>query len=362
MGKFGVVLVFYWVWGTCENLGFVDEFYGILGISSVGFWDQSYGILGISSVGFGDQFCGILGISSVGFWDQFCGILGISSLGFWDQFYGILGISSVGFGDQFCGILGSPRPTGVGAVPGGCAVGTEPRLGFLGFGDFLGVFLGLSCLGFRGSTLWGFWGPPDPRVWALCLGDVRWLRNQVVAPLTEELVFRACMLPMLVPCTGPGPAVLACPLFFGVAHFHHVIEQLRFRHGSVGSIFMAAAFQFSYTAVFGAYTAFLFLRTGVFGVNIWGPQSPFPYPQVRLGWVFGVPNPPFPVPRYIWDGFLGSPIPFSLSPGVFWGSPIPVLLSPRVWGGFLGSPIPFPFPQLTWRCRDRSPPPVTPWG
>ncbi|XP_005533285.1 PREDICTED: CAAX prenyl protease 2 [Pseudopodoces humilis] len=102
----------------------------------------------------------------------------------------------------------------------------------------------------------------DPRVWVLCLGDVRWLRNQVVAPLTEELVFRACMLPMLVPCTGPGPAVLACPLFFGVAHFHHVIEQLRFRHGSVGSIFMAAAFQFSYTAVFGAYTAFLFLRTG----------------------------------------------------------------------------------------------------
>ncbi|XP_061200410.1 CAAX prenyl protease 2 isoform X1 [Neopsephotus bourkii] len=57
----------------------------------------------------------------------------------------------------------------------------------------------------------------DPRFWALCLGDVRWLRNQVVAPLTEELVFRACMLPMLVPCTGPGPAVLACPLFFGVA-------------------------------------------------------------------------------------------------------------------------------------------------
>ncbi|KAM6032634.1 LOW QUALITY PROTEIN: CAAX prenyl protease 2 [Chlamydotis macqueenii] len=101
----------------------------------------------------------------------------------------------------------------------------------------------------------------DPRLWALCLGDVRWLRNQVVAPLTEELVFRACMLPMLLPCAGPGPAVLACPLFFGVAHFHHVIEQLRFP-GSVGSIFMSAAFQFSYTAVFGAYTAFIFLRTG----------------------------------------------------------------------------------------------------
>ncbi|XP_073905994.1 CAAX prenyl protease 2 isoform X2 [Castor canadensis] len=77
-----------------------------------------------------------------------------------------------------------------------------------------------------------------PRSWARCLTDMRWLRNQVIAPLTEELVFRACMLPMLAPCTGLGPAVFTCPLFFGVA------------------------FQFSYTAVFGAYTAFLFIRTG----------------------------------------------------------------------------------------------------
>nr|XP_042705577.1 CAAX prenyl protease 2 isoform X3 [Chrysemys picta bellii] len=80
----------------------------------------------------------------------------------------------------------------------------------------------------------------DPRFWALCLSDMRWLRNQVIAPLTEELVFRACMLPMLIPCTGLGPAIFTCPLFFGVAHFHHVIEQLRFRQGSVASIFLSA--------------------------------------------------------------------------------------------------------------------------
>ncbi|XP_032735477.1 CAAX prenyl protease 2 isoform X4 [Lontra canadensis] len=58
-----------------------------------------------------------------------------------------------------------------------------------------------------------------PRSWARCLTDMRWLRNQVIAPLTEELVFRACMLPMLAPCTGLGPAVFTCPLFFGVASF-----------------------------------------------------------------------------------------------------------------------------------------------
>ncbi|KAG8437847.1 hypothetical protein GDO86_008519 [Hymenochirus boettgeri] len=102
----------------------------------------------------------------------------------------------------------------------------------------------------------------DPRFWMLCVTDMRWLRNQVIAPLTEELVFRACMLPMLVPCTGPGPAIFTCPLFFGIAHFHHVIEQLKFRQGTVFSIFLSAVFQFSYTAVFGAYTAFIFMRTG----------------------------------------------------------------------------------------------------
>ncbi|XP_063120382.1 CAAX prenyl protease 2 isoform X7 [Rattus norvegicus] len=79
-----------------------------------------------------------------------------------------------------------------------------------------------------------------PRSWARRLTDMRWLRNQVIAPLTEELVFRACMLPMLAPCTGLGPAVFTCPLFFGVAHFHHIIEQLRFRQSSVGSIFLSA--------------------------------------------------------------------------------------------------------------------------
>ncbi|XP_048885228.1 CAAX prenyl protease 2 isoform X1 [Brienomyrus brachyistius] len=102
----------------------------------------------------------------------------------------------------------------------------------------------------------------DPWFWALCASDMRWLRNQVVAPLTEELVFRACMLPMLVPCAGPLAAIFTCPLFFGVAHFHHVIELLRFGQGTVSGIFLSAVFQFSYTAVFGAYTAFIFIRTG----------------------------------------------------------------------------------------------------
>lgn len=57
---------------------------------------------------------------------------------------------------------------------------------------------------------------PDVQSWKLCVGDAVWLRNQVVAPLTEELVFRGAMLPMLVPCTGPTTAIFIAPLFFGV--------------------------------------------------------------------------------------------------------------------------------------------------
>uniref|UniRef100_A0A672FT31 CAAX prenyl protease 2 n=1 Tax=Salarias fasciatus TaxID=181472 RepID=A0A672FT31_SALFA len=57
---------------------------------------------------------------------------------------------------------------------------------------------------------------PDGGSWRLCVRDAVWLRNQVVAPLTEELVFRGAMLPMLVPCTGPTAAIFTAPLLFGV--------------------------------------------------------------------------------------------------------------------------------------------------
>ncbi|KAM9729001.1 CAAX prenyl protease 2-like [Menidia menidia] len=102
----------------------------------------------------------------------------------------------------------------------------------------------------------------DVQRWRLCARDAVWLRNQVVAPLTEELVFRGAMLPMLLPCAGPTAAVLTAPLFFGVAHFHHIIEQRRLGKDSMSVILLVAGLQFLYTTVFGAFTAFVFLRTG----------------------------------------------------------------------------------------------------
>ncbi|XP_076606896.1 CAAX prenyl protease 2-like [Chaetodon auriga] len=102
----------------------------------------------------------------------------------------------------------------------------------------------------------------DVQSWKLCVGDVLWLRNQVVAPATEELVFRGAMLPMLVPCAGPTAAIFMAPLFFGVAHFHHIIEQRRLHKDSMSVILLVSGMQFLYTTVFGVFTAFIFMRTG----------------------------------------------------------------------------------------------------
>uniref|UniRef100_A0A8D3CBH6 CAAX prenyl protease 2 n=1 Tax=Scophthalmus maximus TaxID=52904 RepID=A0A8D3CBH6_SCOMX len=102
----------------------------------------------------------------------------------------------------------------------------------------------------------------DVQSWRSCVGDAVWLRNQVVAPLTEELVFRGAMLPMLVPCAGPTGAIFTAPLFFGVGHLHHIIEQRRLHKDSMRVILLVAGMQFLYTTVFGAFTSFLFMRTG----------------------------------------------------------------------------------------------------
>uniref|UniRef100_A0A3Q1BX57 CAAX prenyl protease 2 n=1 Tax=Amphiprion ocellaris TaxID=80972 RepID=A0A3Q1BX57_AMPOC len=94
--------------------------------------------------------------------------------------------------------------------------------------------------------------PDDVQSWRLCVRDAVWLRNQVVAPVTEELVFRGAMLPMLVPCAGPTAAICVAPLFFGVG-----MQQLRLPGSSQPDIL--------YTTLFGAFTAFIFMRTGHVG-------------------------------------------------------------------------------------------------
>ncbi|XP_041354595.1 CAAX prenyl protease 2-like [Gigantopelta aegis] len=102
----------------------------------------------------------------------------------------------------------------------------------------------------------------EPRYWVNCIKNMIWVRNHIVAPFSEEFIFRACMLPLLVPAIGESAAMILCPLFFGVAHFHHLIERIIHEQCEIKQAVQKSMFQFFYTTVFGIYSAFLFLRTG----------------------------------------------------------------------------------------------------
>lgn len=102
------------------------------------------------------------------------------------------------------------------------------------------------------------------RDWLLSLSSnvVAW-RNYVVAPLTEELVFRACMIPLLL-CGGfkPQNVVFLCPLLFSLAHLNHLWELYSQRNCSLFRASVAVGIQLMYTVVFGSYASFLYIRTG----------------------------------------------------------------------------------------------------
>jgi prenyl protein peptidase len=55
-------------------------------------------------------------------------------------------------------------------------------------------------------------------------------RNFIVAPVTEELVFRSCMIPLLL-CAGfrINTAIFLCPVLFSLAHLNH-FREMYIRH------------------------------------------------------------------------------------------------------------------------------------
>lgn len=91
------------------------------------------------------------------------------------------------------------------------------------------------------------------------------LRNFSIAPATEELVFRSCIIStMKLSGASTKQMVFTGPLWFGVAHAHHAWELYNI-YGRTKSALQRAvltcAFQLTYTTLFGWFTTFLFLRT-----------------------------------------------------------------------------------------------------
>lgn len=88
------------------------------------------------------------------------------------------------------------------------------------------------------------------------------LRNYVVAPVAEEVIFRSCMVPLLLPHLGSRWTIVLCPLFFGIAHLHHMFEHLKAGTLSPQQALINVTIQTLYTSLFGMFSAHLFLLTG----------------------------------------------------------------------------------------------------
>ncbi|XP_023322349.1 CAAX prenyl protease 2 [Eurytemora carolleeae] len=122
------------------------------------------------------------------------------------------------------------------------------------------LFLGPTVMLFTDPRVRVYW---LPMYWKQSLKDWIWWRNHVVAPFSEEFTFRACMVPILLGYYTKKQTMLISPLFFGVAHFHHMVERIR-KGQPILTSFLFSMFQFTYTTIFGTYSAFLFLSTGHF--------------------------------------------------------------------------------------------------
>ncbi|KAJ2706128.1 CAAX prenyl protease [Coemansia sp. IMI 203386] len=91
------------------------------------------------------------------------------------------------------------------------------------------------------------------------------MRNYVVGPVTEELVFRSSVVALWVASgISSTRCIFLSPLIFGLAHIHHAASQ--YRDGRpLKVVMLATAFQLVYTTLFGWFAVALFIRTKSIG-------------------------------------------------------------------------------------------------
>ncbi|KAI0783729.1 hypothetical protein C8Q75DRAFT_781697 [Abortiporus biennis] len=91
-------------------------------------------------------------------------------------------------------------------------------------------------------------------------------RNYIIAPITEEVVFRACVLAVYhMSGASVNKMIFLSPLWFGVAHMHHawdVYNRFGRTTAALRRAILGTCFQLTYTSLFGSHVAYLFLRTG----------------------------------------------------------------------------------------------------
>ncbi|KAJ7615516.1 hypothetical protein FB45DRAFT_935875 [Roridomyces roridus] len=193
------------------------------------------------------------------------------------------------------------------------------------------LFLGPLYVSYISSTLPGQYRFSMQRDFTDVFYSLIGFRNYVWGPLTEEIVFRGCVLAVYAMSgVSRGKMIAFAPLAFGLAHFHHAREtynRLGKNKDALKRALLGALFQTAYTTVFGAHTSYLFLRTSsilppltahIF-CNIMGiPQIqdelrrfPKKRGQIRTAYIVGILL------------FAGTLVPWTKSEGsVYWRAPV----------------------------------------
>jgi len=129
--------------------------------------------------------------------------------------------------------------------------------------------LGLTAILFLGPLFEAGFAEGQWRGWiklkglnAVISGWIGW-RNFVAGPITEEILFRSCSVPLLLLShTSNTKIVFLTPVIFGVAHVHHFYEfRITHPHTPVVAAIARSLLQFTYTTLFGGYATFVYMRT-----------------------------------------------------------------------------------------------------
>ncbi|KRZ05006.1 CAAX prenyl protease 2 [Trichinella zimbabwensis] len=90
--------------------------------------------------------------------------------------------------------------------------------------------------------------------------SAKFYRYVLLAPACEEIVFRCCMVGMMISFIRPLQAMLFIPVYFSIAHMHHAFDQLDFYNDWRKALIVNSE-RLVLTYIFGVYTTFIYLRT-----------------------------------------------------------------------------------------------------
>ncbi|CAG2161031.1 unnamed protein product [Oppiella nova] len=103
------------------------------------------------------------------------------------------------------------------------------------------------------------WPKQTHRIGSLAVSLV--IRNYMIAPITEELIFRGVLSTLLVKCWSLRSTLIMSSLLFGFSHSHHYIFEINDMRRVTARNYGPALEQMTYTTLFGMYASVVYFKS-----------------------------------------------------------------------------------------------------